>query len=697
MEATRNGNGVASAAPAWRVIQGHCVESMRTMPDASIDAVVTDPPYGLSREPDIAEVLTHWLAGDDYVHRGGGFMGRSWDSFVPGPVYWREAFRVLKPGGHLLAFTSTRTSDLLGIAIRLAGFERRDTIVYMFGSGFPKALDVSKAIDGAAGAEREVIGRYTSPEGTTGQSNGNTGVYGQYDGGALSPVTAPSTPEAERWQGWATSLKPAHEPIVVARKPLTGTVAANVCEFGTGALNVDATRIEGAPDAPGSTPATLTNDGTQTYGKRTRAEYDVPSGRWPANVVLTHDEGCVPIGTRHVKANGSIAEPPSSPTSTVYGDRERVRWQAHGDRDGTETVSAWECVEGCPVRLLDEQTGDVSFNPAGEFGKRGRAGTILGNGLGIAGSVREERDVFGYGDSGGASRFFYTAKASTRERNAGLESLAVHDGKMCACPDHKDQAVSPPRGTSEPIVGVDCDSFITGSGSSTTEPSPMASRSTIETRSRPTTGLRTSNSSPPSITSASTPPTTGATPPASGSDGARSARNGRLPTPSTTTSAPKAGPSTADADPATSGSSSSVSSSAGVTCPDCGGVIEGAWRNTHPLEPTVKPIDLMRWLVRLVAPPGGIVLDMFAGSGTTGCAAVLEGFDFIGLEREPEYVTIAEARIAWWAKQPPGIDTAKALGEDAALTRRAEAGDEKRRETEAAGQGSIFDLLGDAS
>jgi hypothetical protein len=105
----------------------------------------------------------------------------------------------------------------------------------------------------------------------------------------------------------------------------------------------------------------------------------------------------------------------------------------------------------------------------------------------------------------------------------------------------------------------------------------------------------------------------------------------------------------------------------------------------------------MRWLVRLVAPPGGIVLDMFAGSGTTGCAAVLEGFDFIGLEREPEYVTIAEARIAWWAKQPPGIDTAKALGEDAALTRRAEAGDEKRRETEAAGQGSIFDLLGDAS
>lgn len=142
----------------WQILDGDCIERMRELPDASVDAVITDPPYGLSAEPDVAEVLGHWLRGDDYVHRGGGFMGKSWDSFVPGPTVWAEALRVLKPGGHLLAFFGTRTQDLGSMAIRIAGFEIRDTIAWLYGSGFPKSLDVSKAIDKAAGAEREVIG-----------------------------------------------------------------------------------------------------------------------------------------------------------------------------------------------------------------------------------------------------------------------------------------------------------------------------------------------------------------------------------------------------------------------------------------------------------------------------------------------------------------------------------------------------------
>jgi DNA modification methylase len=141
----------------WDVREGDCVELMAGMEPESIDAVICDPPYGLSKEPDIIEVLTHWLAGDDYKHRGGGFMGRDWDSFVPGPSYWRECFRVMRPGAHLLAFGGTRTYDLLVIAIRLAGFEIRDRIVvhgstpeggdayrelgpeldWMYGSGFP--------------------------------------------------------------------------------------------------------------------------------------------------------------------------------------------------------------------------------------------------------------------------------------------------------------------------------------------------------------------------------------------------------------------------------------------------------------------------------------------------------------------------------------------------------------------------------
>jgi site-specific DNA-methyltransferase (adenine-specific) len=130
-----------------RIIHGNCVEAMAAMPEASVDACVTDPPYGLSREPDIAEVLTHWLAGDDYVHRGNGFMGSSWDSFVPGPAYWREVYRVLKPGAHLVAFGGTRTYDLLCIAIRLAGFEIRDRILHLNGGGDANGESLGPELD----------------------------------------------------------------------------------------------------------------------------------------------------------------------------------------------------------------------------------------------------------------------------------------------------------------------------------------------------------------------------------------------------------------------------------------------------------------------------------------------------------------------------------------------------------------------
>ena len=140
------------------IINLDCLLGMRTcLADNSIDAVVTDPPYGLSKEPDMMEVMKHWMNGDDYVHTGGGFMGKSWDSFVPGPSIWKEVFRVLKPGGHLLAFFGSRTYDMGTLAIRLAGFEIRDQIMWVYGSGFPKSLDVSKAIDKAAGVKFDAI------------------------------------------------------------------------------------------------------------------------------------------------------------------------------------------------------------------------------------------------------------------------------------------------------------------------------------------------------------------------------------------------------------------------------------------------------------------------------------------------------------------------------------------------------------
>jgi site-specific DNA-methyltransferase (adenine-specific) len=246
------------------VHHGEALDILRAMPDESVDAVVTDPPYGLAEHSrqKVEKALLAWLTGDrEHVPDGpGGFMNRDWDGFVPPPAIWDECFRVLKPGGHLLAFAGSRTVDLMGVSIRLAGlvtdgavtgpgFAIRDGIAWVSAEGFPKGIDVSKAIDKAAGAEREVVGTkvglpgYSLTNGsgdhrTFGRGMGNTG-----NGEAECAITAPATPGAAHWQGWNTSLKPAQEPIIVARKPLQGTVAQNVLTHGTGALNIDGCRV----------------------------------------------------------------------------------------------------------------------------------------------------------------------------------------------------------------------------------------------------------------------------------------------------------------------------------------------------------------------------------------------------------------------------------------------------------------------
>ena len=238
---------------------GDCIEVMRGMAEASVDAIVTDPPYGL------------------------GFMGRAWDALPPGYDFAVECLRVLKPGGHMLAFGGPRTWHRLACAIEDAGFEIRDSIAWMYGSGFPKSLDVSKAIDKTAGAEVKVGKAFK--------------VAGEYGGrGLASPEgnyvdPPPATADAARWQGWGTALKPAFEPIVVARKPLNGTVAANVLAYGTGALNVDGCRI-GTTETLGRAKGGWGNAavGADDYGNFNSIGVTVEGGRWPANVILDESQ-----------------------------------------------------------------------------------------------------------------------------------------------------------------------------------------------------------------------------------------------------------------------------------------------------------------------------------------------------------------------------------------------------------------------
>ena len=371
---------------------------MAQLDDNSIDSIVTDPPYGLS------------------------FMGKKWDYDVPSVDIWIECLRVLKPGGHLLAFAGTRTQHRMAVNIEDAGFEIRDMIAWVYGSGFPKSLDVSKAIDKAAGAEREVVGRHPCPAGN--KAGGNSLNMSAVGMPATAAITAPATEAAKQWQGWGTALKPALEPITVARKPIKGTVADNVLKWGTGGLNIDECRV-GLGEGE-DTKRVKGGHKTSYIGGEMKKNYDIEN----------------------------------------QSDRDLGRFPANLIHDGSDEV----------VRLFP----NTSSGKMGPWNNR----TTDGSPNGIYHKFNVEHPLGEtYGDSGSAARFFYCAKASKSDR---------------------------------------------------------------------------------------------------GND------------------------------------------------------------NLHP---TVKPTDLMRYLVKLVTPPEGVVLDPFMGSGSTGKACVSAGFSFIGIEMEQEYIDIAKARI----------------------------------------------------
>jgi len=256
------------------IYNGDCADVLLSIPDNSIDAVVTDPPYGLS------------------------FMGKRWDYDVPSVDVWVQCLRVLKPGGHLLAFAGTRTQHRMAVRIEDAGFEIRDMIAWVYGSGFPKSMDVSKAIDKAAGAERESI---PNPLAAKQTSSIKTNAFGDYNAVThIAPFAV--TDAAKQWDGWGTALKPALEPITMARKPIPGTVADNVQKHGTGALNINGARIDLGGDykcKPNGRPSQTGLGDNYDPSKANQAD---TVGRWPANLI--HD-GSEEVVSQFPESNGS--------------------------------------------------------------------------------------------------------------------------------------------------------------------------------------------------------------------------------------------------------------------------------------------------------------------------------------------------------------------------------------------------------
>lgn len=437
-----------------RLLNGDCLVKLQELDDNSVDSIVTDPPYGID------------------------FMGKKWDYDVPSTAIWEQCFRVLKPGGYLLAFAGTRTQHRMAVRIEDAGFEIRDMIAWVYGSGFPKSHNISKAIDakiltGKSNSvslsknekNRPVVGmveRVVSKNRLASEGESESGVKKNrerfHDTETQEiPVTSSITDDAKKWEGWGTALKPALEPITVARKPISEkTVAANVLKYGTGGINIDESRVGTEPPAPRNAPKKKMNGGKFHSGAEAETEmshYNPTQGRFPANLIHDGSEEVTELFP-NTKAGGTIKQH-KRPKANVYGD----------------------------------------YNEALDFSS--------------------------YGDDGSAARFFYVPKTTKKDRNDGLDAFQA--------------------------------------------------KATASSEFRP--------------------------------NHAEKAEQGE------------------DGNP------------------------YGRWKPEKNNHPTVKPTDLMRYLVTMVTPKGGTTLDPFMGSGSTGRGAKLGGFNFVGIELDPEYFVLAKARI----------------------------------------------------
>lgn len=419
----------------------YLADCLDVLPELSdIAACVCDPPYGLGF------MGKEWDTPGALVQRPDA-KGQTWDKvggnhnptsaadrtrtrrsegarFYIKALEWFEAILgTLLPGAPILAFGGTRTWHRLASAIEDAGAELRDTLMWLYGQGFPKSFDISKAIDDAAGAEREVVAEHPSPASTNRVGTMGRPEHSGSGWNETAVITAPKTDEAKLWNGWGTALKPGWEPILLAMKAIEGTFAQNALEHGVAGLNIDGARIHSGPSHGGSKSGeTALGQGSgwnSHENKETVIDRSMANGRWPANAVMTHHPDCECVGTKRVKnPSGHISsKAPSEKTSGIYGEFSgRKDFPKHGE-DGFETVEDWRCHHECPVRLLDEQSGTLRA--------RGNLGESQCGSRGYGGFAPHMNN-FGAGDSGGASRFFYCAKASTLERTANRTIKNTH-------------------------------------------------------------------------------------------------------------------------------------------------------------------------------------------------------------------------------------------------------------------------------
>ena len=726
---------------------GDCLETLRAMPDASVDSVVTDPPYGLGKEPKARDVLRAWLDGEEFKPGGAGFMGKSWDAFVPSPLIWAECLRVLKPGGNLVAFAGSRTYDWIVMGVRLAGFEVRDQLFWMYGSGFPKSLDVSKAIDRkrddradvyrvtawireareAAGVTNRQIddafgfagmaGHWTSaksqpavptidqipqlldvlgvtlddvPEeiraliwtlnGRKGQpgaawfERGSTGTAadrGGFAGVRLGTAGNPSrdiaaTEAARQWDGWGTALKPSFEPVVWARKPLNVVPVASILAECSVTMEALLWSIS---------PAKLVE--TCSASSLAALEKESGSALWTAAALNTLSS----LGKSGVMAMCNSPEAGqtlwsiASSWSAILGESWR-RLSTSTTKTATDLITAWKTCASLASLITPESIAGAATNHGGiawSAASAAKGSTVDGWNLRptpTPTAVAIATSEIAAKVSAEIARIAESLLASSEDPTRG--SASPRATTRPGVPDHCPIVLA-----RKPLSGTVADNVLEhGTGAINVDGCRVHSDGSHKRPFQPTnaersvygeqSGFQPTNAEgrwPANILHDGSPEVLAVFPETGGKIGMTQHGSG---TNSVYGAFERTKASTRNDGVADAGSAarfyycakaSRAERELGLSdfMPETVGdgrkkAIDNAYqrgkterRNVHP---TVKPAAVMRWLVRLVTPPGGTVLDPYSGSGTTGVAAALEGFGFIGCELSPEYVEIARARIS---------------------------------------------------